>query len=208
MTKFLLAAIILLAGLAASKPVLADTVSITLLGAGNAKAYGYYVGPMTANVGGSAIQVVCDDFSHNVSVGQSWTATVNMFNNLSGTRFGSDLGAEFKYQEAAWLVDQFATHPSATGDIQFAIWSLFTPSVPTNASISAWLNLAASQNFTNYDFSGFRIFTPTSSGCNSPQEFIAKIPGAQVPEPTTLSLLGGGLAAISVLLKRNRKKVD
>jgi hypothetical protein len=205
MKKFIYLIALVIASLSASLPAHADTVTLQLTGVNPAQQGGYHVGPATGTVNGTPITMVCDDFAHRVSVGQTWTATVNLFSDLSGARFASLPDALAKYQQAAWLFDQFTLNPAATGDIQFAIWSLFTPTTPTSAGVMNWLNLAAGQNLANYDFSGFRVYTPVDCSKNSPQEFIAKVPVAPVPEPTTLLLLGSGLAALaSVLKKRNR----
>ncbi len=191
--------------------VKADTVTMQLMGGNGAEQNGYSVGPATGTVNGTPITMVCDDFVHHVSVGQTWTATISTFADLSAARFASLPNAVAKYQQAAWLFDQFAVNPNATGDIQFAIWSLFTPSTPAQAGALSWIDLAKNQNLSNFDFSGFRLYTPVDCRPSSPQEFIAKLPSAAVPEPATLALLGSGLAGLAALLKKrnpNKESAD
>lgn len=194
--KFLLAlpALIFLLSFAAS-PASADSVTIT--GVGGANQGGVYVAPYYLTVNTTAgIVAMCDDFSHEVFLGESWTASDSTYANLSGTRWGTSFSHE--YQEAAWLFDRFLANPSQAGDINFAVWALFTPSAKLSAGYTAgaanWLALAGSQSLSNYDFSSFRVLTPTNP--TSPQEYLIK-----VPEPGTFVLLVLGMMALVLVAK-------
>ena len=129
----------------------------------------------------------------------------------------------------AWLAIQLMSSPNTaeTDAIQFAIWSVFRdPSgvssylnglsggktFDTNASnvdgVKYWLNLAAGQTFTAGEFSNVTFYTPDSNypmSCSTdryescpPQEFVA----VNTPEPGALALLGFGLFAMLLVVKR------
>ena len=160
---------------------------------------GVFVGPYAATINGSAAQIVCDDYDHDVSNGEVWQASVSTFADLSHTRFwdSSNPTQSLKnYEMAAWLTAQMFTNPkSAWGDIGYAIWRIFSGDAPNVGNSSSWLALAAKQDFSHYDFSQFRIYTPSNP--TSPQEYIV-----MMPEPESLLLLGLGLFSLLLFRKR------
>jgi PEP-CTERM motif len=156
---------------------------------------GFYVGPLTGNLDSTPITFYCEDFNHQVFFGQSWSVTENTFATIPQTRW-HDLRT---YENIAFLLQQLTSDINNVGGgdvgaIQEAIWRQASsdPSLITVNS-TYWFDLAASQDFTNTNFSNFIILTPTDP--NNFQEMIDV-----VPEPSTMALaiLGLGLATMAV----------
>ena len=122
-----------------------------------------------------------------------WMATENTFATLGQARFqGADAAATLlMYEEAAFLVEQLASNPGAAADISFAIWSIFSPGVPSTGNSAWWLNYAQNQTYTSGEFANFIILTPTDSSSGSAQEYLVN-----TPEPASILLLGSGLFAL------------
>jgi len=180
----------------------AETLNLTTLPV--LKANGYYVGAVGGNInGGTTANYYCDDFAAHTSVPSSFTVLVSTLSNISGTKFVSQMDALKKYQQVGWLMYQLEINPLKTGAIQFAMWSVFTPSSPTFEDSAAWLDASSRIDAASYDFSQMRIYTPTGS---SNQEFVGGHVGlAAVPEPAEWLLLIIGLGFITYSLHRNRE---
>jgi hypothetical protein len=174
-----------------------SNVNIQLTGAGGAEyglgsnyAFGEYLMPYYLTINQSnPIAVVCDDFAHQVSVGDQWTATVSTFADLSHTRFG--MADATQYHEAVWLASQITASSSLTdiAGVQFAIWKLLTPGTPDVGTEDFWMakaQTAAVQNYGGMSFANWEILTPNNP--LSPQEYFF-----QIPEPSILLELGMGL---------------
>jgi len=158
--------------------------------------------------------ITCLDFntstglntSFNVSVGtlssSSVSSTVKFINDPNKVE-----GALLKYQQAAWLNGQMATHITSQSDvtaISFAIWSLFSSGAASqdpysqNGQTNSWLTSARAIIPQNYDFSSVKIYTATNS---INQEFMSG-KASPVPIPGALFLFAPGLAGLVALRRR------
>ncbi|MGB8888608.1 MAG: PEP-CTERM sorting domain-containing protein [Candidatus Korobacteraceae bacterium] len=208
MRKFLLLAVMLLGAVSVAY---AGPTEFEFLGFtdGNWQlGYPYYITPGPA----SFIQaVMCDDYLHGGSVGETWEANVTDLgsNNVSLTRFGhmeSALGLAY-YHQAGWILLETVTEPMGQWmDMNEAVWHIFDPSSPIDAGGLAWLAAAQAEarlGFPGVDFNKVYIITPVNQydpNDNDIQEFMyigndpssSGSPGAATPEPASLALLGTG----------------
>ena len=196
----------------------ADQVNITLTSAGSNVLAGIYVNPYTATVNGVTSTVICDDFSADTYVGESWTADVYTFDDLSNTKFGQIYGAaaSSKYNQAAWLTLQLLGTTNATirRSISYAIWGTMDSSALTYLTTKApayvaattdWMNQAQSQTFAAGQFSNFVVYTPNLNfavTCNGgpcpsipPQELLA----IRASESSAAELLIFNLIAVTAI---------
>jgi hypothetical protein len=168
----------------------ADTIKLTGVG-GNAEA-GVYTVPYYLSINGApSVTVVCDDFTHDVVINETWTGSVFSFADLSDplkfaqTRAGASIAngglglslatAQQDYREIFWLFQQFLLSPAPTGNvtaehINFAIWAIFDPAVQTGSgwttganSSADWLAQAQmTSNWQNLNTNGFYIVSPAN----------------------------------------------
>jgi hypothetical protein len=184
---------------------------------GNTTAFGYYVGPYQAVTIGSSVSspfsVYCVDFTHDVFVGETWSAYVTTIGgDLSSTRLGAAGIAQ--YREAAFLAYHFAFTPqSGWGDLAASIWQIMNPGAPGEPapSTSYWTTYAAAHylDYGTARYDDVAIITPINkSDAMSAQEFItATRPVTATPEPEETLLLGLGLMSIGVALWWRRQTV-
>jgi len=127
-----------------------------------------YVDPYTGTIGNSttSVPVICDDWSNNTYLQESWTSTVNTISPLTGTPLyatGTASANQTLYNELVWLGTQLlanSSNPTLQAEISFAIWQLTYPSYPgtnpdsqnpfaylTSLGTSASQILAGAQNY-------------------------------------------------------------
>jgi hypothetical protein len=194
----------------------ATPTTFTLTSAGHIVDHGYYVGPYTASItGGSTLQIICDNFNTNVHLGLTWTAIANTLSDpaflakvkLAGISTTGKSALQ-NYEAAAWLAEQILANLSnatKVGDLQFAIWAIFSPQAKGSAGFTAgaasYYRTAINGVYTTNQFSNVTFWTPNPLYAS--QEYITVTP---VPEPSTLLLFGIGLLTLGVTLRRKLRR--
>jgi hypothetical protein len=201
-----------------------STTTVQFTGVNGANDGIYYVSPYagTLNYGtpsAKSVVLFCDDINNEVSMNQVWDANVTSLasGNFANTRYGngsvnSNLGImspQTLYEEAAWIVTQFASNPDDYVSLQYALWDLMTPGAkPTDfanadgITVGQWLNLAAA-HYGQIDPASFVIITNTGTLAytGQVQEFIVR-----TPEPATAVLLLIGVVSMMIVLFRQRQQ--
>jgi len=214
------------------------TTTMVLTGAGtNIYDGAVFVGPYYATVGGNAnTPVICDDYTDDSYVPESWTAYATN-ETLAGTtsnplKWGSQ---QDLYNEMSWLATQLlvnAKNAPVADAIQFAIWDLGVESVggsiglplPGGASCSGllsanenetmcWLQTAqnnyasaANPNVTIYSFDTCST-TPSNNQCGGATYGPPQeFLVVNTPEPSTLLLFVLGLGGLFLFERRSRNR--
>jgi hypothetical protein len=227
-----LRALTLAAVLVFASQLFADNIGVTIIGTGGNVQGGVYTAPYYLAVGGTGdpaqgitagtITVICDDYTHDVTLGPpatQWIAQVNDLNasGLTSARFSGMANSTRLYEEAGWLTLKtglWSGNPlaaDAIGEINFAIWKLFDPSLSIDTVAQGWINLAqtSAPNDISY-YSNVRILTPIAhadgtpwTGSSSPQEYLTVV---SAPEPGSFALLATGMAGIAFRFRRKSRQ--
>jgi hypothetical protein len=198
-------------------------VNMTLTGVGTgANMGGVYTSPYVASINGVSTYVICDDFTTDVWVGDTWEAneyTLSEVGSSGPQKFTtpdwSPYSIQQEYDAAAVLAeDVMANIGNATlaGEYSYAIWTLFDPAAidgyggnsltgsqlsAVNSFRTAALTQAASGGASGLDVS---IYTPNPLG--AAQEFLV----VNAPEASLPATLGFELVALvgGIFLMRRR----
>lgn len=174
--------------------------SLQLTGAPNG-INGPYNFTLTNASGTSSQQLICFSDANTISIGEKWDVTVFNISNVSSIT-GTFAGTTQEYNELGWLAGLLFAKPG-NADIQDSIWAILGLGGP-NAKLDASLLAGMPTGYQTTDL----FYIPTTSlGCSTgvncsggiPQPFIG-----QVPEPSSLILLGAGLMGLIGLSLRKR----
>ena len=153
-----------------------------------------------AVINGQNTQMICDDYYHNISNNQQWSANgINAADlnasNIGMTQFGAAGGLQL-YTEVAFLVGQMyanSSNPSAMSLISQAIWNITTPSA---APANSYTTLAVAF-FNTYGVAGLKqfanlwVYTPVDRSPGGPQEMWSLMPVPEGGEALVYLLLAG-----------------
>lgn len=178
-------------------PYVGDTVSMTVEPyASNENNGAFYVGLTQVKIareGDSlgSIEAFCDDFNHEISLPDNYTATVQA---VSGNK---------TMEQEAYYGMMFGSTPSGNSamdsDIQELIWNFTAPrnkQFAMNTEMTV-LQSEMMQNYQNVSYAGSFYLNAGDGG----QSFMTTDP-SPVPEPSTLASFGTGLFAIAAFGRR------
>jgi hypothetical protein len=176
--------------------------------------------PYQLSIDGVETEAVCYDFTDEISMNQTWQATLLTLDAAAAGGQFSGLGlaaAKADYEQVAWLSSLYFTGPPlATGDqidLQHAIWNVFDPgafTLPHDAFLTNVQNNEAS-GIAGLDFDNYEFLEANPENGYRAQAFVLYTGGNNnnenpAPEPggATLLFIGLGLIGISKLSRLRR----
>ena len=192
----------------------ADSIQLISTTANSGSGVAVYPYNFKVNGAASTISLACLNFDREVTIGEKWNVTIH------GLDLGSSLNA-IQYRADAILYSVFGKYGLSNSDVQYAIWSIFDPSVKTNDNFTTTSQYLVTQSLAyavNSDlinsgfFNNFLLYTPTSDTtgwtAGKPQEFIGTGSIAPVtaatPEPSSIVLMGTAMLCGVVVMMRRR----
>jgi hypothetical protein len=211
-----------------------QSVNLTLDNGGSYTMDGIYVGPYNATQNYTqSVQVICDDFSHNVYAGESWTANVTNATALStslgsllwgsSTAGGSMLGGTYSalqgYESMLYLAAEMlplSSNPKNSTEVaylSYAIWAIFDSTAVYNwlsqhNDLSAWAqvqSLAENALKGSYTTAEFAGWEILTPICTSgcPQEYFEYVPEGG---SALMYLLLAGVSCFGAMFFRKRRQ--
>lgn len=212
------------------------TTTLTLASTGPANLGGVYTSPYIATINDSSTgalnsAVICDDFSDDVYLGETWSVTATSLAALTVSTPVMYQGQIGNYITAAVLAEELIGLNSPTSTeakaLSYAIWSVFDPgslNAITNAvyntttgetyaeAVQQMVSDAAGSGRSLASFTDVTIYTPLAmtngqwssncSSCGRPQEFLT----VSMAEPAAPVLLIVDLLAVFSLVWFVRRK--
>ena len=194
-------------------------------------AYIYQTGNPTPIYNGS---IICDDFTTNIPIPDTWGATVTNADDVNSTDKFWDSGAgplngytaQQDYNAAAYLANTLLLYLSQTPtlaqltaqtDISAAIWTIFDPSLflTDTPGAKAYMNAALIADASGPVYNNVTVWT--ASPPSGSQEFLVvgngnnlHQPLVQTPEPTSAAILGFDFLSFlaGILLVRRYRRVQ
>lgn len=114
-----------------------DTTAFTLTGVSGGTMSGVYTSPYIASFSGQSEYVICDDYTHDSTIGQTFNATYTNVSTLTGTTavkwdWNNATAQQHDYAVAAYLAEEIiqlqTTQPGNTTQLgydSFALWNVF-----------------------------------------------------------------------------------
>lgn len=168
--RVLIGAFSFLAALAVLQPAAtAQTVTLTLVAplgspGDNLAAGGVYLSPYYFSINGNTsitTPLICDDFSDEISQGESWTATVTTgqvpATNYGGLAATGGTPNQTEYEEIGYLASLLLTPPTPTTGqpstdgldqtaLSYALWAVLDPALDAPVTLTSYLGSSLGAN--------------------------------------------------------------